>query len=66
VAGNHPDITILRPTPRPVQLPSGAPQWMRDWVQSQNEWCKAAQVAVQQLQSKVKTLEEVNEQSESN
>ena len=58
MAGNHPDITVLRPSPRPVRLPPNAPPYMREYVKTVNDWCKATQVAVQQLQKKVKELED--------
>jgi hypothetical protein len=48
---------LLRPTPARVVMPSGSPTWLREYVRSVETWTRDAQIAVQDLQERVKELE---------
>jgi len=55
------DRTIVRPTPAPTTGPQTLPPYVRERNQAVDEWCRQAQLAIQQLQEKVKALEAANE-----
>jgi hypothetical protein len=49
---------VLRPTPAKIVLPAGTQPWVRDYIRSVETWTRDAEIAVRDLQERVKALED--------